>query len=71
MSRFQVGETVRWNWGDGVATGRITERFDRKVSRRIKGHEITRNGSAAAPAFLIEQDDGGRVLKLESELEKT
>ncbi|MCA0997534.1 MULTISPECIES: DUF2945 domain-containing protein [Roseobacteraceae] len=71
MSSFQVGEIVKWNWGAGSATGKIAERFERKVTRQISGEKITRNGSSDAPAFLIEQDDGGRVLKLESELEKT
>ncbi|ANT60349.1 hypothetical protein AYJ57_08270 [Salipiger sp. CCB-MM3] len=71
MSSFQVGEIVKWNWGAGSATGKIAERFERKVTRQISGEKITRNGSPDAPAFLIEQDDGGRVLKLESELEKT
>ncbi|MCA0941426.1 DUF2945 domain-containing protein [Salipiger pacificus] len=70
MSTFQVGETVQWNWGDGKARGKIADRFERRVTRQIKDQEITRNGSSDTPAFLIEQDDGGRVLKLESELTK-
>ncbi|WP_226625811.1 DUF2945 domain-containing protein [Alloyangia pacifica] len=71
MSKFQVGEIVQWNWGAGTARGKIAERFEKRVTRQIEGEEITRNGSGDTPAFLIEQDDGGRVLKLESELEKT
>lgn len=70
MSKFQVGEIVEWKWGDGSAKGKIADRFERRVTRQIKGQEITRNGSSDTPAFLIEQDDGGRVLKLESELSK-
>ncbi len=70
MSKFQVGEIVEWNWGDGRAKGKIADRFERRVTRKIKGQEITRNGSSDSPAFLIEQEDGGRVLKLESELSK-
>lgn len=70
MSTFQVGEIVQWNWGAGIARGRIAERVERRATRRLRGGEISRAGSGAAPAFLIEQDDGGRVLMLESELEK-
>ncbi len=58
MSGFEIGATVTWNWGQGTANGKIRERFDGKVSRTIKGTEVTRNASEAEPAYLIEQDDG-------------
>lgn len=67
---FSKGTAIRWNWGGNVANGKIAERFDRRVQRTIKGEKIVRNGSADNPAYLIEQEDGGRVLKLESELER-
>jgi hypothetical protein len=38
------------------------------VTRRIKGVEVTRKASPEEPAYMIEQDDGGRVLKSASEL---
>ena len=41
-----------------------------KVTRTIKGSEITRNGSDDDPAYEIEQDDGTTVLKLRSEVER-
>jgi len=46
----------------------IAERFERRVQRTLKGSRIVRNGSKANPAYLIDQDDGNRVLKLGSEL---
>ena len=67
--RFAKGAKVRWNWGASTATGKIAETFERRVSRTIKGKRIRRNGSAENPAYLIVQDDGGRVLKRGSELE--
>jgi ABC-type taurine transport system ATPase subunit len=70
MSYLQEGSKVRWQWGEGSATGKIIERFEEKVSRRIKGSEVTRDASKDDPAFLIEQDDGDKVLKSESELER-
>ena len=66
---FQSGQYVEWEWGNGTATGQIRERFEREVTRTIKGSEITRNGSEDNPAYLIEQDDGDEVLKLGSEIE--
>lgn len=68
-THFTKGATVRWNWGGNQAEGKVTERFDRRVQRTIKGSRIVRNGSKDDPAYLIEQEDGGRVLKLHSELE--
>lgn len=65
---FQTNQYVEWNWGSGTACGQIEERFEREVSRTIKGNEVTRDGSEDNPAYLIKQDDGDKVLKLGSEL---
>jgi hypothetical protein len=61
---------VRWNWASGTATGTIREVHKDKVTRKLKGSEITRNGSADDPAIVIEQEDGDHVLKLVSEVDK-
>lgn len=66
---FRTGQHVRWNWGSGTGTGRIDERFERDVTRTLKGSEITRNGDSDNPAYLIVQEDGDKVLKLGSELQ--
>lgn len=68
MSKHANGAKVTWHWGSGTAHGTVTERFDRRVQRTIKGSRITKNGSPENPAYLITQDDGGKVLKLASEL---
>ena len=65
----QKGTTVTWQWGNGEASGTIKEVFKEKVTRTIDGNEITRNGSDKCPAYLIKQDDGQSVLKLDSEVE--
>ena len=65
---FQTNQYVEWNWGSGTACGQIEERFEREVSRTIKGNEVTRDGSEDNPDYLIKQDDGDKVLKLGSEL---
>jgi hypothetical protein len=66
---FRTGQHVRWNWGSGTGTGRIDERFERDVTRTLKGSEITRSGDSDNPAYLIVQEDGDKVLKLGSELQ--
>ena len=66
---IHIGDEVSWNWGNGTGTGKVTERFTQKVTRTISGSDITRNASDDEPAYLIEQEDGSRVLKSTSELE--
>ncbi|WP_156679644.1 DUF2945 domain-containing protein [Sphingomonas profundi] len=65
---FKVGQKVTWHWSGSTAEGKVAERFDRKVQRTIKGSKIVRNGSKDDPAYLVEQEDGGKALKLGSEL---
>lgn len=67
-TKFRVRQHVRWNWGNGTGNGQISRRFEEKVTRTIKGEQVTRNGSPDDPAYLIEMPDGGWVLKLGSEL---
>ncbi|HEY9056171.1 MAG TPA: DUF2945 domain-containing protein [Aurantimonas sp.] len=69
--KFNKGDKVRWNWGNGTGAGEVSESFAEKVSRTIRGTEVTRDADDQNPAYLIEQEDGGRVLKSESELTKT
>lgn len=64
----RVGSDVNWSWGSGTAKGKITEKFEKRVQRTLKGAKVVKNGSADNPAFLIEQEDGAKVLKLRSEL---
>lgn len=65
---FRKGQAVSWSWGDATAHGKIAERFERRVSRTIKGTKVTRVGTAKNPAYLVEQEDGGKALKRGSEL---
>jgi len=66
---YQTGQYVKWAWGNGEGKGQIEERFEREVTRTLKGSEVTREGNADNPAYLIKQADGDEVLKLGSELE--
>lgn len=67
---FRRGMRVKWNWGQGVGRGRVAERFDRHVEKTIEGALIRRNGTANNPAYLVQTDSGGEVLKLASELSR-
>lgn len=67
---MKAGDKVRWHWGQGTAEGTVKTTYARKVTRKLKGHEVTRNGSKDDPALYIEQEDGDGVLKLASEVER-
>ena len=67
---IRQGSKVKWSWGNGTAEGKVKETFTEKTTRTIKGNEVTKNGESGNKALLIEQEDGDRVLKLESEVEK-
>ncbi|REJ97936.1 MAG: DUF2945 domain-containing protein [Planctomycetota bacterium] len=66
---YEVGTQVKWKWGNGWGHGKITDRFTRKTTRKIDGTEVTRDADEECPAYLIEQDDGDRVLKSHSEIQ--
>ena len=67
---IREGSNVKWEWGNGTAEGKVVETYSEKVTKTIKGNEVTREGESGNKALLIEQPDGDRVLKLESEVEK-
>lgn len=67
---FTEGTKVAWDWGDGTGEGKVVDVFRERVTRTLKGTEVTRNADGENPAYLIEQDDGDQVLKSHSELRK-
>ncbi len=66
---ISVGDKVEWSWGNGTGTGTVKQIYKEKISKTIKGSEITRDASDDEPAYLIEQDDGDKVLKSCTEVE--
>ena len=70
MASIREGTVVTWEWGQGHAKGKVSEVFTQDVERTIKGHKIKRKASRDEPAYLIQQDDGGRVLKSASEVSR-
>ena len=67
---YSEGTKVKWKWGSGYGHGEIQSGFEKKVTRKIDGSEVTRDGSSDNPAYYIKVEDGNNVLKLESEIEK-
>lgn len=67
---IREGTEVKWKWGNGTAKGKVIETYTEKVTKTIDGSTITRNGESGNKALYIEQSDGDKVLKLESEVEK-
>ena len=65
---FQTDQYVKWNWGNGEGHGQIKERFEKEVTRKLQGSEVTKDGDEDNPAYLIKQEDGDEVLKRGSEL---
>ncbi|WP_404308455.1 hypervirulence associated TUDOR domain-containing protein [Neorhodopirellula lusitana] len=69
MSKYEEGSKVKWKWGEGYGHGQVQSSFTHKVTRKIDGSEVTRNGSQETPAYHVRVEDGNNVLKLETELE--
>ncbi|QYJ67953.1 hypervirulence associated TUDOR domain-containing protein [Flavobacterium litorale] len=67
---YNENDKVEWNWGNGTGTGKVKKVYTQKVTKTIKGSEVTRNASKDDPAYLIEQEDGDEVLKGHDELKK-
>lgn len=70
MKGYAINTKVEWTWGNGKGVGKVTSRFTEDVTKTIKGTEVTREASESSPAYLIEQEDGGKVLKSHSEVTK-
>jgi hypothetical protein len=67
---IRTGSVVSWAWGQHRAEGKVVELHHETVTRTLGGSEITRHGSDDDPALVIEQEDGARVLKLRSEVDR-
>lgn len=65
---YDEGARVAWDWGEGTAEGEVREVHTERVTREIKGTEVVRDADEDCPAYVIEQQDGSRVLKSHSEL---
>jgi hypothetical protein len=67
---MKKGENVHWNWGKSEAEGKVEQKFTESITKKIKGTSVKRNATKEDPAYLIEQENGNKVLKSETELKK-
>ncbi len=67
---IKVGTAVKWKWGSGIATGKVVEIFTKDIIKTITGSAISRKASPENKSFLIEQEDGAKVLKSATEIER-
>lgn len=67
---YNKGDTVEWDWGNGTASGEVETVHKEKVTKTLKGSEVTRDADSDNPAYTIKQEDGDTVLKSHSELRK-
>ncbi len=67
---IREGSKVKWEWGNGTAQGKVISTYTKEISKQIDGSEVTRKGEEGNKALYIEQEDGSKVLKLESEVDK-
>ena len=67
---IKTGTKVKWNWGKGTANGKVEKTYTKKVTKTIKGTEVTRKGEVGNKALYIKQNDGDYVLKSENEVER-
>ncbi len=68
MANLRKGSKVSWNWGEQQGQGKILDRFTARVTRTLQGTKIVREASKEEPAYLIQQDDGDKVIRNASEL---
>jgi hypothetical protein len=65
---IKEGSKVSWPWSKGKAQGKVIKTYAKEVTKTIDGSEITRKGAHGNKAIYIKQEDGSKVLKLESEV---
>ncbi len=67
---MKKGDKVHWNWGKSQAEGKIVEKSEKTIEKKIKGTVVKRKASKEEPSYVIKQVNGNEVIKSESELKK-
>lgn len=67
---MKKGDNVTWKWGKFEVEGKIVKEYNEPIEKTIKGTKVKRKASKDEPAFEIEQENGSKVLKSESEITK-
>lgn len=67
--KINVGDTVYWKWGNGMAEAEVMEIRQEKTTIETKGKTISRDGSPEDPALILLNARNVRILKLSHEVE--
>lgn len=70
MATYEKGQSVKWDWGNGTAEGKVDIVHTDDITKTIKGTDVKREASKDSPAYTIKQDDGSIVLKSHTEIRK-
>ena len=65
---IREGSQVKWQWGDGTASGEVVKIYKSDIEKTIDGSSVKREASQNSPAYLIKQEDGQEVLKSKTEV---
>lgn len=68
---FDIGAPVQWIWMGRPVKGTVKKIYLKPVTKVLRGHAYTRNGSTEKPAYLIKSAAGNDVLKLHTELRRS
>jgi len=66
---FKSSQQVEWKWLGRPILGMGLEVHFSSITKLIKGKKITRHGSPAKPAYVVESEAGNFALKLHSDLQ--
>nr|AGU12004.1 hypothetical protein [uncultured organism] len=67
---IELGATVEWTWMGRPVKGTVKRIFLKPVTKVLREHTYTRNGSPEKPAYLIKSEAGSEVLKSVTEIRK-
>lgn len=68
---FDVGQTVRWNWGGNLAYGVVIKIHYEDTELDVNGKTIKMRGSTSKPVYEIKQESGQHLLKSALQLSKS
>lgn len=69
MAGYNQGAKVKWSWGNGTGKGAIQKIYTQKVTRTIKGTEVTREADEDAPTRLELEQRFGMATRMISDRE--
>lgn len=68
---FDVGQTVRWNWGGNFAYGVVIKIHYEDTELDVEGKTIKMRGSPTKPVYEVKQESGQHLLKSALQLNKS